>query len=199
MKTKVLILFTCLSVSWSVFSQSTAMDRLAAYYKETALNLQKNIENLAEVQLQFKPSEESWSISQCVEHIIATEVMIFDMIKGYMEQPENTALRSEIKFSDKDIIDMMVDRSQKFQAPEVLQKEGIYTNAKEALKDFDTQRSIIMDYLASVDEEGLRNRVNSSPAGMVDVYQNLLFLAAHTTRHTLQIEEIKNHPDFPKS
>ena len=47
--------------------------------------------------------------------------------------------------------------------------------------------------------EELRNRVNDSPAGATDAYQSLLFLAGHTVRHTLQIEEIKAVANFPEN
>ena len=34
---------------------------------------------------------------------------------------------------------------------------------------------------------------------MLDAYDWLLFLSGHTERHTLQIQEVKADPGFPKS
>src|SRR5690606_2870996 len=77
------------------------------YYDETLQNLEKNVAGLTKEQMHFKPSEESWSISQCLEHIILTENMIFGMIKEGMANPTNPERRSEIKVSDQDILAMV--------------------------------------------------------------------------------------------
>jgi hypothetical protein len=34
--------------------------------------------------------------------------------------------------------------------------------------------------------------------GTVDTYQLFIFIAAHSKRHTLQIDEVKSDPNFPK-
>jgi hypothetical protein len=45
----------------------------------------------------------------------------------------------------------------------------------------------------------LREHVSESPLGMLDGYEWLLFIGAHSERHTKQILEVKANPDFPKS
>ncbi len=42
------------------------------------------------------------------------------------------------------------------------------------------------------------NHVATTPVGMLDSYQLILFTAAHTNRHTQQIIEVKADPNFPK-
>lgn len=169
------------------------------YYQETLDNLGKSVNGLSESQLHFKVSDSTWSISQCLEHIIKTEPMIFGMVKGYMEQPANPERRKEIKLSDEEIIKMVTDRSTKFKAPEILKGEGKYMDAEVALNDLKSQRVEILSYMEITPMEELRNRVNDSPAGATDAYQSLLFLAGHTVRHTLQIEEIKAIANFPEN
>jgi len=34
--------------------------------------------------------------------------------------------------------------------------------------------------------------------GTMDLYQGFILLAAHSERHTMQIEEVMANPDFPK-
>lgn len=172
-------------------------EALIKYYEETAATLEKNIKGLNEEQLKFKPSEDSWSISQCLEHIIATEKMLFGMSKEALGKPENPERRSEIKVTDDQLLSGMTDRSNKFKAPAELQPKGTYTTTKEALKDFREQRKEIKSYIKS-NKVNLRNYVSDSPAGPVDAHQSLLFIAGHTARHTKQIEEIKSQPGFPK-
>ncbi|MBA3987431.1 MAG: DinB family protein [Flavobacteriales bacterium] len=64
------------------------------YINETANNLAKNIRGLSEEQFQFKPTPEPWSISQCVEHIIATDVMLLDKSKANLQGSPNSERKS---------------------------------------------------------------------------------------------------------
>src|SRR5229473_1113247 len=45
---------------------------------------------------------------------------------------------------------------------------------------------------------GLRDHVMDSPLGKLDGYEFVLFIAAHSERHTKQINEVKADPNFPK-
>lgn len=200
------LLLMLLTLSTFTFAQTTEKkpvfhnkEFLLDYYKQTKDNLSKSIAGLSEKQMQFKPSEDKWSVSQCVEHIIATEKMIFEMLKTYMEQPENPERKKDVVLSDDDILGFMTNRTEKYKAPEMLQKKGIYNQPKVALKDFKNQRKEILKFIKKTDIDELRNRINDSPAGAADAYQNLLFMAGHTARHTLQIDEVKNDPNFPKN
>ena len=183
-------------------SQESVMDDKAFvfdYYMQTLQKLERQVLGLNKEQIHFKPTEESWSISQCLEHIILTENMIFGMIKEYMGKPINPQDRAKIKFSDKEIMEKVVDRSEKYKAPEMLITKGKYDNPHTAILDLKLQREGIFSFIKNTPVEELRNRINESPAGATDAYQSLLFLAGHTQRHTLQIEEIKRSPNFPNS
>lgn len=168
------------------------------YYNETLHNLEINVVGLTKEQMHFKPSEESWSISQCLEHIILTENMIFTGVKEGMNNPTNPERREEIKFTDEAILAMITDRSEKYKAPEILVAAGKYDYWKTAILNFTNQQDEILSFIQSTPIEELRNRVSDSPVGATDAYQSLLFLAGHTTRHTLQIEEIKSNSNFPQ-
>lgn len=180
--------------------ESPADDKTFAinYYSETFHNLRQNVSGLSEAQMHFKPSKETWSVSQCLEHIIITENMIFEMIKENMEKPENPENSADIKFSDKEIIALAINRREKYKAPEILIGKGKYNDPETAIHDLKVQRDEILNFIKITTIEDLRNRVNDSPIGATDAYQSLLFLAAHTARHTLQIEEVKATSNFPK-
>jgi len=45
---------------------------------------------------------------------------------------------------------------------------------------------------------GLRDHVTDSPMGKLDGYEFVLLIAAHSERHTKQINEVKADPNFPK-
>lgn len=167
------------------------------YYEETYQNLENAVADLNTEQLHFKPTEASWSISQCLEHIIITEAMIFEMIQETMKNPANSERKNEILFSDTAILAMAVDRSQKYKAPEMLIAEGKYDSSETALKDLKEQRKKLITFIEQTPTEALRNHISDGPSGPNDAYQSLLFLAGHTARHTSQIEEITTATDFP--
>lgn len=182
-------------------AQETIVDDksiLKDHYQETIDKLQKSVSGLNKEQLHFKPSAESWSISQCLEHIIITEKMIFGMIQENMETPINPDEREKIEFSDDEILAMAANRTEKYKAPEVLVTKGKYDDAEAALNDLNTQREELYSFIEATPIEALRNRVNESPAGFTDAYQSLLFITGHSNRHLLQIEEIKASAGFPE-
>lgn len=192
-----LVLPSCFITAQTEVPEGNNKEFLLDYYRETMDNLEKSISGLSQEQMQFNPSDSTWSVSQCVEHIILTENMIFEMLKGYMEQPANPERRKEIVYSDEEIIAFLTDRTEKYKAPEILQTKGKYNDPETALQDLEKQRAEILELIQNTDLEELRNHVNDSPTGAADAYQSLLFIAGHTARHTLQIEEVKADKSFP--
>lgn len=171
---------------------------LINYYKATFDTLQKKVDGLSAAQLNFKPSAEKWSLAQCLEHIILTEKMLFNFAKEAMEKPANPDKRKDIKSTDEDILKGITDRSYKAKAQDELTGKGKYSNSSIALIDLKKERVPILEYINKVSVEDLRNHVSDSPFGPIDAYQSLLFVAGHTARHTLQIEEVKASQNFPK-
>jgi hypothetical protein len=177
--------------------QSSNNKFLLDYFQQTSDTLQKSIEGLSEAQMQFKPSEEQWSVSQCLEHIIMTEKMLFEMAKELLAQPANPERKEEVKITDGELIDGMTDRSFKATAPKELQPEGKYNSPEAALQDLKNERGEILGLIEQTSVEDLRTHINDSPFGPVDAYHSLLYIAAHTARHTSQIEEVKADAGFP--
>ena len=172
---------------------------LIDYFKQTTEKLKNSLAGLSTSQLQFKPAADRWSISQCLEHIVASEKMLFDMAKAELEKPAQPERKSEVASTDAQLIAGLTDRSKKYKAPEALQPKDTYDNVDAALKDLEANRASVLAFIQQADVENLRNHISESPGGISDGYQNLLFIAAHCARHTLQIDEVKADPRFPKS
>lgn len=173
-------------------------DSLLNFFEKTKNDLFREVEELTPEQLKFKPSAEKWSISQCLEHIVLTEQILFAMAKDSLAGPANPARRNEVKITSDQLIAGILDRSFQAKAPEGLQPAGKYSQAGAALKDFESQRKGIRAFLSQVDIDKLKDHVSDSPFGPINAYHSLLFIAGHTGRHTLQIAEVKSHPDFPE-
>lgn len=173
---------------------------LAGYFKQTYDALQRSVSGLTEAQLTFKPAADRWSISQCLEHIVLTEEMLFGYTKAGLDAPANPERRKEVKVTDETIIKGIEDRggTNKATAPAELTGTGKYTDANTALADLNKSRKVVFEYLDKKSMDDLRNHISDSPFGAVDGYHSFLFLAGHTARHTAQIEEVKAHSSFPK-
>ena len=173
-------------------------DFIKGQFEESYLLLAKAVKGLTAEQIAFKPAADRWSVGETLEHIVKTEPALLGWLQGAMAQPANPEDRTEIKVTDDQVLAMMTDRSYKATAPKELVPQGKYSEASTALTDLTKQREAILSYLDNVTMEDLRNHVTDSPGGKVDGYQLFLYIPGHTMRHTLQIQEIKADPNFPK-
>lgn len=169
-----------------------------SYLEDTRNDLVKTVAGLTEVQFNFKAAPDRWSIKECIQHIAIAETNIRHMLDSVLSQPMNPEKKSEIKITDDQLIKMMTDRSKKFQAPETFQPfKSTFVTANDALNDFKINREKLIRFVKS-SKIDMRNHISPSPAGMMDAYQMVLTIAAHSNRHTQQIAEVKADPAFPK-
>jgi len=206
MKRLVFVWLAVSAMTYTVTAQNQAVGTaqhdkafLLGYYQQTLDSLQKAVTGLSAAQLKFQPAPDKWSISQCLEHIVVTEKALLGYAQQTMGQAPNPERKSEVKITDEEVIKGMTDRSFKAKAPEELAPKdaGKYTDAAEALADLTAQRKELIGYINGLSLDDMRNRVTDSPFGPVDGYHSLLYIPAHTARHTLQIKEIKADPNFP--
>jgi hypothetical protein len=152
---------------------------------------------LSEAQLNFKAAPEKWSVKECMYHMAGAEKLLWGLFESGMKGPANPEKRSEIKWSDEEVVQKIQDRSKKATAPEPIQpKNTKYTSFEDAMEDFKKIRGERIKYLRTSTED-LRNHVFQLPFGSIDGYQFLLFMAAHSDRHIQQINEVKASAGFP--
>ena len=172
-------------------------DDAVSYFKETQKALADEIKGLSANQLTWKPADSVWSVTDCIEHIALSEKNLFDWAMGTLRAEADPAKRAELKRSDEEIKKMITDRSFRVKTREGFIPTGQFGDAKQTMKVFDERREALIKYVKETKDD-LRNHFAESPFGLVDTYQLLLFLSAHTKRHTLQIEELKTNSNFPK-
>lgn len=190
----VLISFTPADTSLSKKDRKFALN----FLKETKQRLVNNLKGLSDAQLNWKPADSVWSIANCIEHIAISEKTLFDWSMGSLKEAANPGKRSEIKQTDESIMKMITDRSFRAKAPEGLRPGGQLGDGQGALKVFIERRENTQSFFKNTKED-LRNHFVAHPfLGTIDTYQMLLFMNGHTLRHTMQVEEVKAHADFPK-
>jgi DinB superfamily len=172
-------------------------ERALKYLESTKQAVLDATAGLSEAQWNFKSAPDRWSVAEVTEHIAAAEDLlrgiIVDKVMQTPVQPEGTDLRA----TDDLVIAMIPDRSHKAQAPEPLKPTNRYGSPQAALKHFIESRQQTIDFLNQHDD--LRVHSMDSPLGKkLDAYEWVLFVAAHSERHTKQILEVKADPNFPK-
>lgn len=171
-------------------------DKGDQYLGQTRDGVIAAVKGLSDAQLKFKPAPDRWSVAEVLEHITLVEDGLFQNVtEKVMKAPAGAAGRDVAK-TDSMVLAMIPDRSQKRQAPPPFVPNGRWTVA-ETLDHFQKSRARTVEFLNSTPE--LRAHVADSPLGPLDAYEWVLFMAAHSERHTKQILEVKADPNFPKN
>jgi hypothetical protein len=172
-------------------------EAIAKELLRTEARFLQSVEGLSEAQWHFKAAPDRWSIAECAEHIAAAEPMIRAMVAEAMKKPLAAEVAATAKHDEK-VAKAIVDRSQKFKAPEPLQPSSRFGSPAASLDAFRKERAETIG-LAKGDADLRTTGDKHFAFGPLDSYGWLLFLSAHSERHTLQIEEVKADPAFPKS
>ena len=195
-----LLLGALLCLSALAFGQALTQaerERGAKYLQQTRDGVIAATKGLSEAQMKFKPAPDRWSVAETLEHIaLAEDFLLKDINDRIMKAPAGPSDRDTAKL-DAMVLAMIPDRSHKAQAPPPIVPTGRWTPA-ETLDHFLKGRAKTIEFLQSAPD--LREHVADSPLGQqLDAYEWLLFIAAHSERHTKQIAEVKADPKFPKN
>lgn len=195
-KGAVLAVLALTVVMGAALTEADKRDGLAQL-ERTRAGLVEATAGLSAAQWKFKPGPDRWSLAEIVEHIALTEDFLLENTSQKVMQAPAGKPDRDYKSTDKMILNAIADRTQKAQAPESLRPTGRWS-PEEALQHFLKSRTRTVEFLKST--PGLRDHVVNSPLGTpMDAYQWLLFISAHSERHTKQILEVKADPGFPKN
>src|SRR2546425_5598301 len=199
MKKVALLLSALLFLGSAAFGQALTQadrERSVKYLQQTRDGVVGATKGLWEPQRKFKPAPDRWSVAETLEHIaLAEDFLLQNISEKIMKAPPGSTARDTAK-ADAMVLAMIPDRSHKAQAPPPLVPTGRWTPS-ETLDHFVKSRAQTIAFLESTPD--LRQHVADSPLRQsLDAYEWLLFVSAHSERHTKQILEVKADPNFPK-
>ena len=170
------------------------------YLKDTQKDFLDSFKGLSEAQLKFKPAPDRWSVMEVAEHVTKAEELFNGMITDkIMKSPAEPDKAASVAGKEAGIMEKIPDRSVKAKAPEELQPTGKWASSEALAKEFKETRAKNIAYIkANYDEMRKHFMDGPPPLGSFDAYQWMLFMGAHSKRHTAQIEEVKADPNFPK-
>jgi hypothetical protein len=171
-------------------------DRAVQYLETTRKNIVDATRGLSDAQWNFKPSPFRWSVAQVMEHIAASEDLLRQLAEDQIKKAPPGPDR-DLKKTDDKVLEVIPDRSRKFQAPEQLRPRNQFGSPEAALKHFLESRAKTVELLNNTPD--LRAHVvESGLLGKIDAYERILFIGAHSERHTKQLLEVKADPKFQK-
>src|ERR1700687_5391333 len=171
-------------------------DRALQYLESTKKNVLEATKGLSDAQWNFKPAPDRWSVAQVMEHIAAAEDFLLTLTKEKVLLAPAGEPDRDVKKTDEGVLAMVPDRTNKKQAPEPLLPTNRFGTPDGSIKHFVESRATTAHFLKTT--TGLRDRVADSPLGKLAGYEFVLLIAAHSERHTKQINEVKADPNFPK-
>lgn len=172
---------------------------LMGYLKKTGDDVIRSIAHLSPSQWTYKPDPSRWSIAECVEHLLIEEQTLFQVVTQQVVKiplPEDQARAN--REQDERIVQFMTDRSQKVSAAESVQPHGKLVTAEDGIAQFSKARGETIEWVRTTQVD-LRGHGTANPTfHYLDAYGYWIVLAAHSARHTAQMEEVKSAPGYPK-
>ena len=201
--TKRLAALTVLGVTLSVLPVSAQpltrqeRDSLVQHLEQTRQAFLQSISGLSDAQWTFKAGPDRWSIAEVAEHIAVSETTILQIVTDQiMKGP--AVPRNPNPVSDEKLLAWLLDRTSKFQAPEMLKPTNRWATREALTKDFIAAREKTATYVKTTTDD-LHGHAGPHPVfKMLDGYQWVLLLSGHSARHTAQIEEVKASTGYPR-
>jgi DinB family protein len=171
-------------------------DSLLKHLQQTQQAFVASISGLSDAQWTFKAGPDRWSIAEVAEHIAVSETTILQLVTDQVMKAAAVP-RNPTPVSDEQLLAGLLDRTSKFQAPEMLKPTNRWATRDALVKAFLAAREKTAAYVKTTTDD-LRGHSAPHPVfKMLDGYQWVLLLSGHSARHTAQIEEVKASAGYP--
>ena len=173
--------------------------------KEANEKVQIEFSGISIQQLNWKPSEESWSIAQCLDHLIVSDSSYFSVLEKITDGNYQMNLwESYSPFTGiwgrimKDQLQEQVKR--KLNAPKKF-RPAASKMPLEIIERYHKNLERFLELISNCRNIDIDKTIISSPATRIVTYSlrdALNFLMQHEHRHINQAVRIKSKEDFPK-
>jgi len=161
------------------------------------------ITGLTDEQWNFKQNGERWSVGECTEHIVRSERALYEFALNAMKNPPDPEWYERTKTKQAFLRKVMPNRNPGgvggAQAPMEIRPTENWTRAK-AIQEFYTIHGEVRAYIETMPRE-IKNRTFEHPFPIfnwLNAYDWLLYVPLHTVRHSRQIIEVQEDPNYPK-
>ncbi len=176
----------------------TAEERseLVAYLRQTQHKLNANAPAAFVEQREFRPTPESWSVQEIVEHLAMTEQRFQQIVQHCLSRTIAKEDLSNPIYENEQVKRIIWSRKTKITAPEAISPTGKLT-ITEGLALFNQYRDENIAFVESTEVDLHAFYWKHPFIGWVDIYQVFMFIGAHLERHLKQIEELREDVFYP--
>jgi len=173
--------------------------------KEAKEKVTLHFSNLTAEQLNWRVSLESWSIAQCLEHLIISDSAYFPDLKKITEGNYKMTFWQKFNpltrlFGKMFVSQLKEQVTKKMKAPKKLQPHTSKIDA-EIVTDYHKNLDSFLKYISNCRSVDIDKIVISSPILPVFTYKlrdTFQFLLQHEHRHINQAIRVKSNENFPK-
>ncbi|HDR7951134.1 TPA: DinB family protein [Bacillus toyonensis] len=156
-------------------------------FDETRKQLFEEITLLSDAQFNRKPDQDKWSIAQVCHHLVLLDERVITVISSGLKKMDS------ILNERKEIHTIVLDRSIKFIAPEMIEPSIEAFEVSKMVDLLTNARKELMRFLSTIEDESIlaKKSVMHPALGelLLDQWIELIYL--HEQRHIEQIKEIK--------
>jgi hypothetical protein len=166
-------------------------ERAIAYLEQTKTAVLDSTAALDEAQWRFKPSPETWSPAECIEHVAIVETELLRRIQELAQGPAAPdEILAQTPGKEETMVKMVRSRARKVSAPEGARPTNRFSSSAELRAHFVEVRERTIVYVRTTEDPIRQRTYDHFVLGPLDCYQWILFLAAHSERHLKQLEEV---------
>jgi hypothetical protein len=175
----------------AVAAPMTALERqrLVAHLEMTASWFVDEISRLSPAQLAFRPTPESWTILEVIDHLVVVAPIYWQDLQNALKAPAGRKTTT----TDANMLWYGIDRTHREKAIPTEVPKGL-RDLQAGLDAYRKQHARLLQYVRTTDDD-LRGHFVERQGS--DAYQWVLLISTHEQRHILQIREIKADPRFP--
>jgi uncharacterized damage-inducible protein DinB len=149
------------------------------------------VNQLSEEQLNFVPSENSWSINQIICHLAMAEELSYKAIKSRLVTHKNFENSTMMNWVRKILLRFFLRTSIKFKAPAVVNEMPLKSTLSEHTLKWKEVRLSLKELLESLPKHMQKKYIFKHPvAGKMNIDGALTFVYEHVRRHQVQINKL---------
>lgn len=155
-------------------------------------------------QLNWKPAAQSWSVGQCLDHLLTTNAEYLPIFEAVRAGHKKTTFLERLPLLPRLWGNLMIDAvspeaPRKLRAPKILHPAQSDIDGAVVLR-FAEQQEKLVEHFLTVDRLGLGSVVITSPVSPLITYSLLdscRIMVAHEQRHLQQASRVTTNPEFP--
>lgn len=156
--------------------------------------------SLTSEQFQFKPTPESWSISQVFQHLIKAEAATNSYMRKKIQAGKDLKVSGIKARLSSGLLRAIMRSPFRFKAPKLVRIDPEqHLPYEEQVSAWRQQRSEMKQFLEGLDEATSGKLIFKHGSGIrMNAAQMVAWTGAHIGRHIKQIEKVRRDAGFPK-